>query len=308
MDPTTRTAGIDVGGTKVAVALLDGTELGPTVVEPTAGDDPTALLDQLARMIAALGPVDAVGVGVPSVVRIADGRVESSVNLRAFRDVALRHELEARVGVPVRVDNDGNLAALSEAWDDRLALRHRSLVGITVGTGIGSGIVLDGRPLHGVRTSAGELGHLTVTADPRGGAPPGGPAPLPTSLERWASGRALDELARDAGFADGPAATDAALERDDPRAIAVLRTIGERVGVGIAAVVSLLEPEAVVVAGGVSRAGELLLGPARDAARRLLLPGLGITTDIRVADHGPRAGVRGAALLARLQEEEKELR
>ena len=300
MDPTIRTAGVDVGGTKIAVALLDGVVLRPAQVEPTA-TEPAALLSQITRMVQALGPVAGVGVGVPSVVRISDGRVESSVNLTAFRDVALRQELTASLGVPVQVDNDANLAALAEAWDPQLRLRHRSLVGITVGTGIGSDIVLEGRPLHGHRTSAAELGHLIVTAPPSGGAPPGGVAPLPTSLERWASGRALDELARDGGFADGSAVTAAAIGGDDAAA-ALLALLGERVGVGIAAVISLLEPEAVVVSGGVSRAGELLVGPARDAARRLLLPGLGTTTEIRVADHGPEAGVRGAALLARLPE------
>ncbi|WP_040599171.1 ROK family protein [Patulibacter medicamentivorans] len=301
MDRTARTAGVDVGGTKVAVALLDGTTLADSLLEPTAVDDPRALLDQISRMVRELGDVSAVGVGVPSVIRIADGKVMSTTNIAAFRDVALRDALTERLGVPVHVDNDGNLATLSEAWDDDLRLLYRSLVGVTVGTGIGSGIVLDGRPLHGSRTSAVELGHLTISADPTDGAPPAGTAPLPTSLEHWASGRALDRLALARGFSDGSAVTDAA-QTGDPRAIDALRILGERVGIGIASLITLLEPEVVVVGGGVSRAGELLVGPAREAARRLLLPGLGTDTEIRVAQHGPRAGVRGAALLARIEE------
>ncbi|WP_320670420.1 ROK family protein [Patulibacter defluvii] len=301
MDRTGRTAGVDVGGTKVAVGLLDGTTLSDSRLEPTAVDDPQALLDQIARMVRALGPVDGVGVGVPSVIRIADGRVMSTTNIAAFRDVALRDALGERLGLPVHVDNDGNLAALSEAWGDDLELLHRSLVGVTVGTGIGSGIVLDGRPLHGARTSAVELGHLTIAADPSTGAPAAGSAPLPTSLETWASGRALDRLARERGYEDGMAVTDAA-EAGEPSAIEALAILGERVGIGIAAAITLIEPEVVVVGGGVSRAGELLVGPARAAARRLLLPGLGSETEIRVAQHGPQAGVRGAALLARIEE------
>lgn len=301
MDRNARTAGVDVGGTKVAVGLLDGTTLTPKGLEPTALDDPEALLTQITRLVGELGDVEAVGVGVPSVVRLSDGRVVSSVNIESFRDVALRDELADRLGVPVRVDNDANLAALSEAWDDDLRLRHRSLVAITVGTGIGGGAVVDGRPLHGSRTSAFELGHLTVSAVLTDGAPAAGEAPLPSSLEHWASGRALDRLARDRGFEDGPALADAA-EGGDATAIDALRILGERLGVGIAAVVTLLEPEAVVIGGGVSRAGELLVGPARDAAHRLLLPGLGTETEIRVATLGPQAGLRGAALLARLEE------
>jgi glucokinase len=225
----------------------------------------------------------------------------SSANIDAFRDVALRDELAQRLGIPVHVDNDANLAALSEAWDDDLKLLHESLVAITVGTGIGGGAVVGGRPLHGSQTSAFELGHLIVAADLTDGAPAAGDAPLPASLEYWASGRALDRLARDRGFADGPAITDAAQAGDDG-AIDALRVLGERLGVGIASVVTLLEPEAVVIGGGVSRAGELLVGPARESAHRLLLPGLGTKTEIRVAQHGPQAGLRGAALLARIEE------
>lgn len=301
MDRTARTAGVDVGGTKVAVGLLDGTTLTPHDLEPTRTEAPEALLDQIARLVGGLGPVDAVGVGVPSVVRLTDGRVESSANIDAFRDVALRDALAERLGVPVRVDNDANLAALSEAWGDDLELLHDSLVCVTVGTGIGGGAVIGGRPVHGSRTSAFELGHLTVAADLADGAPPAADAPHPASLEHWASGRALDRLARERGFADGPAVTDAA-QAGDPRAVDALRVLGERLGVGIASVVTLLEPGIVVVGGGVSRAGELLVGPAREAARRLLLPGLGSETEIRVAHHGPQAGLRGAALLARIEE------
>ena len=301
MDRTARTAGVDVGGTKVAVGLLDGTTLTPHGLEPTRTEAPEALLEQITRLVGELGAVDAVGVGVPSVVRLTDGRVESSANIDAFRDVALRDALAQRLGVPVRVDNDANLAALSEAWGDDLELLHDSLVCVTVGTGIGGGAVVGGRPVHGSRTSAFELGHLTVAADLTDGAPGAAPSPHPASLEHWASGRALDRLARERGFADGPAVTDAA-QAGDAAAVDALRVLGERLGVGIASVVTLLEPSIVVVGGGVSRAGELLVGPAREAARRLLLPGLGSTTEIRVAHHGPQAGLRGAALLARIEE------
>jgi glucokinase len=288
--------------------VLDGHALGPVRREPTRTDDPAALVDQIVRVLDAHGAVDAVGIGVPSVVRLSDGMVLSSANIAAFRDVPLREVLRERLGVPVHVDNDANLAALSSVWDEQLRLRYRSLANVTVGTGVGCGIALDGRPLHGSRTSAVELGHLIVAADLRDGAPapaaPDRPGAHPDALEHWASGSALDRLAVEHGFDDGVAVT-AAAQAGDATAVDVLRILGERLGVGIAALITLLEPEAVVIAGGVSAAGELLVGPARSAARRLLLPGLGAETEIRVSGHGPHAGVRGAALLARLATEDE---
>lgn len=316
MDLTFRTAGVDIGGTKIASAVLDGNRLSAVAHEPTMADDPAGLITQIVRIVGELGPVEAVGIGVPSVVRLSDGMVLSSANLASFRDVRLRDELQHRLGVPVHVDNDANVAAVSSAWDDQLHLRYRSLANVTVGTGVGCGIAIDGRPLHGSRTSAVELGHLIVAADLRDGAPAATPdAPVapagrpdvrlpgahPDSLEHWASGSALDRLAVEHGFADGVAVTTAGLA-GDATAVEILRILGERLGVGIAALITLLEPEAVVIAGGVSAAGDLLAGPARSAARRLLLPGLGEETEIRVSRHGPHAGVRGAALIARLEE------
>jgi glucokinase len=306
MDLTLRTAGVDIGGTKIASALLDGARLSDVAREPTVTDAPAALIAQIVRVVRALGPVDAVGIGVPSVVRLSDGMVLSSANLAAFRDVRLRDELQQRLGVPVHVDNDANVAAVSSVWDEQLTLRYRSLANVTVGTGVGCGVAIDGRPLHGSRTSAVELGHLIVAADLRDGAPaartdPDQPGAHPDSLEHWASGSALNRLAVEHGFADAFAVTDAGLA-GDATAVELLRIVGERLGVGIAALITLLEPEAVVIAGGVSAAGELLVGPARAAARRLLLPGLGDETEIRVSGHGPHAGVRGAALIARLEE------
>ncbi len=320
MDRTLRTAGVDIGGTKIASALLDGHRLSDVAQEPTASDGPAALIAQIVRIVGALGPVDAVGIGVPSVVRLSDGMVLSSANLAAFRDVRLRDELEQRLGVAVHVDNDANVAAVSSAWDEQLSLRYRSLANVTVGTGVGCGVAIDGRPLHGSRTSAVELGHLIVAADLVDGAPAATPVAPPTdvagrpepprvgahpdSLEHWASGSALDRLAVAHGYADGIAVT-AAGRAGDATAVELLRIVGERLGVGIAALITLLEPEAVVIAGGVSAAGELLVGPARAAAHRLLLPGLGVETEIRVSGHGPYAGVRGAALIARLEEHQR---
>ena len=189
--------------------------------------------------------------------------------------------------MPVYVDNDATVAALAEAYGDDLhPLAAQSLVMITVGTGVGGGIVLDGRVYRGATGAAPELGHIIVGADLRDGAPPPLPrAPQPGSLEVLASGRALDQLGRDRGFTDGSAVVEAAQDGDE-RALEALRILGERLGIGIANVVNLFDPDLVVIGGGVSRAGELLLEPARATAARLHPPRR------RHADRDPHRALR----------------
>jgi len=306
----TRLVGVDVGGTKVASAVLQDARLHDTQTRPTETASPEALVDQLASAVEERLPADAVGIGVPSVVDFASGTLRSSVNI-PLQDVALRDLLGQRLGVPVFVDNDANVAAVAEAFgaDGRVDVRH--LVMLTVGTGVGGGIVLDGRVHRGATGGAAELGHLIVGAALEGGAPAAEGFPQPGSLERLAAGRALDRLAAQRGLTDGPGAVEAARAGDE-RGLECLRILGERLGVGIANVVNALEPDVVVVGGGAgSAAGELLLQPAREAAARFILRGVGTRTEIRVARHGPEAGVLGAALmagqeLARLSETQRE--
>lgn len=304
MDRSRTVAGVDVGGTKVAVARLSGTDLHDASLEATEVGSPEALLGQIARMVGALGPVDAVGVGVPSVLDRERGHVLSTTNIQAFRDLALRDELAERCGVPVHVDNDGNLAALAEAWDDELRLVSPSLLCLTIGTGVGAGYVLDGRPLRGRRTTAMEAGHLLVAADLRDGAPEAAGFPHPASIEAWGSGRALDRLADERGLPHGAELTALAHDGDE-RAVEALRILGGRIAAAVGGIVDLLDPELVVIGGGASSAGELLVAPIRETFGRFTLPGLGERTEVRVARHGPEAGVRGAALLA-LQETTRE--
>lgn len=292
-----RLVGVDVGGTKVSVAVLDGAQLGEPVLARTDTSDSGVLLDQLTDAISAAGEADAVGVAVPSVIDFATGRVRSSVNI-PLRDVALREVLRERLGVPVYVDNDATCAALAEAYDDEHRPLADSVVMFTVGTGVGGGIVLGGRVYRGATGAAAELGHTLVAAGlERLPFAHADRFPQPGALETLASGRALDALSADAGFADGPTAVEAA-QAGDERGVAALALIGHRLGIGIANAVNTFDPALVVVGGGVSAAGELLLGPARETAAAYTLDGVGTATEIRVARHGPRAGVRGAAMLA----------
>lgn len=292
-----RLIGVDVGGTKVSVAVLEDGELSDPVLRPTEQSSSEALVDQLVEAIEDAGPASAVGLGVPSVIDFATGTARTSVNI-PLQGVPLREQLTERLGIPTFVDNDATVAALAEAYDDDFNLLANSLVMITVGTGVGGGIVIGGRIYRGATGAAPELGHTIVGADMTDGAPPKAERqPHRASLEYLAAGRALDRLGAERDLGDGHAVVDAA-RRGNADARECMRIVGERLGVGIANVVNMFDPELVVIGGGVSVAGELLLGPAREAADRFILPGVGTQTRVVLARHGPRAGVRGAALLA----------
>jgi glucokinase len=309
--------GVDVGGTKVAAATLEQERLSESLVRPTEASSSEELVDEIVAAVDQMrGPgTVAVGVGVPSVVEFASGRVRSSTNLH-LADLDLRLVLGGRLGLPVFVDNDATVAALAEAFDAAGEPIVQNLVMFTVGTGIGGGLVLGGRVYRGTTGAAAELGHTLVGVDVTDGVPPPGGFPQPGSLESLAAGRVLDHLAAQAAkrspssalgklaaggqAVDGHDAVEAA-HAGDPEAVAALRTLGERLGIGIANALNTFDPDAVVVGGGVSSAGELLLGPAKEVARRFALPGVGERTEIRLARHGRQAGVRGAALLAGLE-------
>jgi glucokinase len=292
----TRLVGVDVGGTKVAVAVLEDGRLGAARTRPTELESPDALVDQLEEAISEALPADAVGIGVPSVVDFAKGMARSSVNI-PLQHVQLRKILRKRLGVPVFVDNDATVAAVAEAHGPDAQVDVRHLVMLTVGTGIGGGIVIDGHIYRGATGAAAELGHMIIGANLEEGAPEPEGAPQPGSLERLAAGRALDRLAAARGLADGRAAVESA-ERGEAAGLECLRILGERLGIGIANVVNAFEPDVVAIGGGVSAAGELLLHHARETAERFILRGVGTHTEIRVARYGPEAGVLGAALMA----------
>jgi glucokinase len=307
--------GVDLGGTKIALARLDGAELGDSVIKPTDDSSADALIEQLASMIEDSGTegLAGVGVGVPSVVEFDTGRVVSTVNLPLV-DVPLREVLSERIGVPVFVDNDATVAALAEAHDDQMRMVARDLVMLTIGTGVGGGLVLGGRIYRGATGGAGELGHTLVGLDSSSGKVPAPQDfPQPGSLEQLAAGRALDRMVEkcandqpDSSLARmraegrellGADAVQAAHD-GDPDAQSVVAHWAEYVGIGVANAINTFDPQEVVIGGGAARAGDLLLEPVRRIAAGYVLPGLGKRTTIRLARHGVRAGVLGAALLA----------
>ena len=306
--------GIDVGGTKVAVAVLEGGELSHRGIQPTELGEADAIVDEICSLVDSVRTeaVRAVGIGVPSVVDFDAGRIRASVNI-PLADLPLRDLLEERIGLPVFIDNDANVAALAEACSGG-EIEVENLVMFTVGTGVGGGIVVNGRPYRGASGAAAELGHIMIGAELTAGAPAAGRFPQRGSLESLAAGRALDRLARDAAeqqpdsalgrLGAGAEKVDghdvvAAAEDGDEVAVGLLRILGERLGIGIANVINSFDPDVVAIGGGVSTAGELLLEPARRAAEAYVLPGVGTKTEIRLSRYGPTAGVLGAAILAK---------
>ncbi len=306
--------GIDLGGTKIATAPLRDRRLGESLIQPTELATTEGLIDQLAGVVDKVRSDDlaAVGIGVPSVVEFATGRVVSSINI-PLANVPLREVLGDRIGVPVFVDNDATVAALAEAHDEDLALVARNLVMFTIGTGVGGGIVFGGRIFRGATGGAGEFGHTLIGLDIDDSVPTPEGFPHRGSLEALAAGRALDHLSeaiaqrrpdselgrlRAAGLPVTGVAAVAAARDGDEAARRAVHLWAERVGIGIANAINTFDPDEVVLGGGGMLAGDMLLEPARRVAHSYVHPGLGAHTTIRLARHGVRAGVLGAALLA----------
>ncbi len=308
------TIGVDVGGTKIAAGLVD--ERGNVVVHErteSPAKDPAEIvrtIGELVRKVAASEPVEAVGVSAAGFVDKARAMVVFAPNL-AWRDEPLKRLLEDEVDLPVVVENDANAAAWGEftfgAGED-----VEDLLMLTIGTGVGGGIVIDGELVRGGFGMGGEVGHITMV--------PGGVrcgCGNLGCLESYGSGTALvrvsrelagthPELAKDlvarAGGdptrITGPLVTAAARE-GDAFAVDRLAELGEWIGQGVATLTAVLDPNVVVIGGGVSEAGDLLLGPIRESFERHVTGrGHRPMLEVRRAMLG-NAGMIGVADLAR---------
>jgi glucokinase len=288
--------GVDVGGTKVAVAAVEGSEARHALEHPTVLDSSEALLDGIEAAVrevtAVTGEPDAIGVGVPSQIEWATGTVVASVNI-PLAGVPLREELAARFGVPVYVDNDASCAALAEAE----AIGAAELVMLTLGTGVGGGVVIGGRIFRGAHGLGGELGHVVVEAD---GPECPGSCPNRGCLEALCSGTALERAAGRKGREVVEAA-----RAGDADAQTHLDRLGRYLGIGISNMVNAFQPEYVVIGGGLSAAADLFLETAVAEAGARALPSLWERAAVQVAQAGNAAGVIGAGLLA-LQEHSRD--
>lgn len=311
-------AGVDVGGTKVLGCVVDVDAPGAVILEQRAptptGVEPllATIVDVVDGLRAGLGGVAgidlaAVGVGVPALVD-KGGILRFAAHLPGVTALDLASEVSGRLGRSVTVDNDANCAAMAEV---RLgaAVGFEDAVVVTLGTGIGAGIVSEGRLFRGARGFAGEPGHMQVDRD-------GLPCPCGRRgcWERYASGSGLGHLGREAAragrlavLAGRPGGADAVQGEDvvalarqgDVGALDVLDEFARWVAVGLADLVDLFDPEVVVVGGGLIDAGVLLLEPVRRHFAEMVL-GAGHRELPRVepALLGPSAGAIGAALLA----------
>lgn len=277
----------------------------------TPAADPEAAANAVVAVIRDLlshgGPVQAVGVGAAGMVD-RKGIMRYAPNV-AWREFPLRQRVEGEIGLPTLVDNDANTAAWGE-FRFGAGVDSTDMLLVTVGTGIGGGIVVGGRLSRGAHGFAGEIGHFIVQ--------PGGPPCGCGNRGCWeqvASGRAIGRLGREVSMAHpgtlmralasgdpqrvtGRIVTEAA-SRGDPLAIDVVGEVGRRLGEGIAGLVNVLDPQTVVVGGGAVSAGELILGPARAAFKESLeAPEHRPAVPILAARLGNDAGAVGAAALA----------
>ena len=281
--------GLDLGGTKLLAGVVepDGTVLA-TERRLIGGLTFDALIEVVAEVVANLGPGLPVGVGVPALVDQRSGVAVRCVHL-PLDGVPVVDVLHGRLGVPVTLDNDATCAVVAES---RLgAARGRSHVALlTLGTGIGGGLLLDGRVYRGAVGAGGELGHVPVDLD--------GPAVLRRLPGPRLPGGAVLGLGAGARRAARRGELVVARARaGDAEASGHLERLGTCLGAGLAGIAMSLNPEMIVVGGGLMEAGELILGPARAELReRALDP----ARDVRVvaAELGPAAGMIGAGLLA----------
>lgn len=306
--------GVDLGGTKLLAGAVDG-DLGVhhRALRPALGVPAPALLDLVIDAVeearaAASTTVQAVGFGIPCLIDQEHGMAVMAVNLPIV-DVPFREIMAERLGLPVFIDNDANVAALAEhRFGAARGTRHAVM--LTIGTGIGGGLILDGELFRGSTGAGAELGHMVVDLD---GPRCQGNCPNHGCLEAVASGTALAREARRLGEERPDSALGAALAAGreitgllttelahdgDAAAREALAVVGRRLGVGIANFVNLFNPEVVVVGGGVLAAGDLLLEPARaEVAARALRPSRDLVR-IVPARFGHEAGMVGAAALA----------
>ena len=306
--------GIDLGGTKILGVALDPARPSEVLAEARVltPRGPEAMVESMAtvaeRLAVEVGALDAIGIGAAGLVD-RSGVLRHGPNLPGVTDLDVAAVVHERLGLPVAVDNDATCATWAEGRIGAAAGAEHAVL-VTLGTGIGGGIIADGTLLRGAYGFAGEPGHMCV--DPQG---PRCPCGRRGCWERFASGSGLARLARDAAFS-GRIPGVVALAGGDPEdvrgehvtraaatgdsgALGVMDDFGWWVALGVAALVNVLDPEVVVIGGGLVAAGDLLLEPTRRAYEQLVLAPLHRPpVEIVQAALGEHAGAVGAALLA----------
>lgn len=304
--------GVDLGGTKMLIGVIgdDARILHRRKAKSRGltGAEVMGLLEAEIEIALEERPdVEAIGLGIPCTIDRRRGVCVAAPNL-PLRDVPVRQIVSERFGLPVFLDNDANTAVIAEHRSG-VAKGATNVVMLTIGTGIGGGLILNGLPFRGSSGAGAELGHVVVDID---GPPCQANCPNRGCIEAIASGTALTKeaieaarLAPDSGLGvaladgrvvDGRLVTELA-ENGDRVAISVLATIGRRIGAALSGLANTFDPDVIVIGGGVIAAGEYLLAPARAELRaRALSPQN--ETPVEAAAYGPDAGMVGAGILA----------
>lgn len=309
--------GIDFGGTSVKIGVVCGAALLSAIEKIPTRDftGPDDLLDAIIEKIGCLKErfpeVKAVGIGVPGAVFFSTGITYNLTNVPGWENVPLRDIMESRTGLPTVVDNDANCMAYAE-WKFGDARRFENVVAVTLGTGVGGGLILGGRLYRGSQFAAGEIGQMSIDFEGVDG-----PYGNFGALERYVGNQQISELAaarfREAGREATPqmcapeALADAACEGDEV-ARQVWRRVAEYLGTALASVIYLLNPGAIIIGGGVSHAGEVLFEPLKERIRSMLSVEFFESLHILPAEFGNDAGIIGSAALAAERVEERPVR
>ena len=290
-------AGVDLGGTKIYTAVADrnGRLLSELKMPTNAGRGPAAVIDDIVLTIdralldagCKRSQLKAVGIGAPGPVDFKTGVVEDPPNLHGWKHVQLRTILEKKVGAVVHVDNDANLAGLAEVRFGA-AFGLAEVVYVTASTGVGGGLILSGRLYRGADGAAGEVGHMVIM--------PGGPlcgCGKHGCLEAVASGTAFMKK-----YGYGAEEAGALARAGDEKAKTQIAELAGMLGMGLANLANIFNPQAIVVGGGLSNLGPLLFVPLRKAVREYGFSIAGQKVKILRAKLGKRVGVMGAIALA----------
>jgi len=307
--------GVDIGGTNIKIALVDTkgsiiySNTTPTRAEMgyeyTIGNIKQAIIDLAKETKIDISTIEAIGFGFPGQIDYKNGIVRMLPNIPGWVDVPVAKIMEEEFKVPTRLDNDVRCAALGEL-NFGAGKGCENLVCITVGTGIGSGIILNGKLIRGASNAAGEIGHikLAVHDGPLCGCGDFG------CFEAYASGPAIVAMAREY-IAGGKSSKykEMATEELSPYIVAqaalqgdvvakrIYTKMGETIGIGLSSVVNLLNPEKIIIGGGVAEAGDILLEPIRKTIAKRAMPIQAAAVEIVPAQLGNSAGVIGASLL-----------
>lgn len=284
--------GIDLGGTAIKLGRFrqDGTCLESLSVATPQPATPTAVVDAMVEAITQLNrdrKTVAIGVGTPGPADAMGRIAKVAINLAGWHDVPLAEMLEAKTGCPTVIANDANCAGLGEAWLGA-GRRFRNLILLTLGTGVGGAIIWDGNLFIGHQGAAGELGLITLNPD--------GPmcnSGNQGSLEQYVS---VQAIRRRTG--KEPAELGVMAKDGDPFALEFWESYGRDLGAGLASLIYVLTPEAIIIGGGVSASAEFFFPTALAEIERRVLPSSRIGLQLLVAELGNQAGMVGAAKLA----------